>query len=104
MGKDVANKVAFIAALMSISTTVVADDTLRCGSKIVRTGMTMEEVKKYCGNPSSTSIEEQDVRAGPRVVGKTQIHFWRYDRASGQRTAVLEFDQQKLMSITYESK
>jgi hypothetical protein len=60
--------------------------------------MTMEEVKKYCGNPSSTAIEEQDVHAGPRVVGKTQIHFWRYDRASGQRTAVLEFDQQ------YESK
>ncbi len=79
-------------------------DTLRCGSKIVDTGMSMAEVKKYCGNPSSTSIEEQDVRAGPRVVGKTQIHTWRYNRASGQRTAVLEFDREKLMSITYESK
>lgn len=66
--------------------------------------MTMGEVKQYCGNPSSTSIEEQDVRAGPRVVGKTEIHTWRYDRASGQRTAVLVFDQQKLMSISYESK
>ncbi len=79
-------------------------DTLRCGSKIVRTGMTMTEVKKYCGNPSSTSIEEHDVHAGPRVVGKTEIHTWRYNRASGQRTAVLEFDQEKLMSIIYESK
>jgi len=79
-------------------------DTLRCGSKIVQTGMTMTEVKKYCGNPSSTSIEEHDVHAGPRVVGKTEIHTWRYNRASGQRTAVLVFDQEKLMSITYESK
>jgi len=79
-------------------------DTLRCGSKIVQTGMTMAEVKKYCGNQSSTSIEEQDVRSGPRVVGKTQIHTWRYNRSSTQRTAVLEFDQEKLMSITYESK
>ena len=79
-------------------------DTLRCGSKIVQTGMTMAKVKKYCGNPSSTSIEEQDVRSGPRVVGTTEIHTWRYRRSSMQRTAVLEFDQEKLMSITYESK
>ena len=79
-------------------------DTLRCGSKIVKTAMTMTEVKKYCGNPSSTSIEEQDVHAGPRVVGKTEIHTWRYNRATGQRTAVLEFDLEQLKSITYESK
>jgi hypothetical protein len=90
--------------LFILATSAYAEDTLRCGGKIVRVGMTMEEVKKYCGNPSSTSIEVQDVRAGPRVVGKTEIHTWRYDRASGQRTAVLEFDQQELKSITYESK
>ncbi len=79
-------------------------DTLRCGSKTVQIRMTMTEVKKYCGNPSSTSIEEQAVHAGPRVVGTTQIHTWRYNRSSGQRTAVLEFDLEKLKSITYESK
>ena len=93
-----------LIAFLFITLPASAEDTLRCGSKIVQTGMTMTEVKKYCGNPSSTSIEEQDVRAGPRVVGTTEIHTWRYDRASGQRTAVLEFDQEKLMSITYESK
>lgn len=87
-----------------LSATTSNADTLRCGSKIVKTSMTMTEVKKYCGNPSSTSIEEHDVHAGPRVVGKTEIHTWRYNRASGQRTAVLVFDQEKLMSITYESK
>ena len=45
-----------------------------------------------------------DVHAGPRVVGKTEIHTWRYNRASGQRTAVPEFDLEQLKSITYESK
>ena len=79
-------------------------DTLRCGSKIVETGMSMDEVKKYCGAPSSTSVEDRDVRSGNRVVGTTQFHTWRYNRMSGQSTAVLEFDQQKLMSIKYESK
>ncbi|MDX1403585.1 MAG: DUF2845 domain-containing protein [Woeseiaceae bacterium] len=91
-------------SILLLSIPATADDTLRCGSKIVRTGMTMENVKEYCGNPSSTSIEVQDVRSGPRVVGTTEIHIWRYDRAAGQRTAVLEFDRQKLMSISYESK
>jgi hypothetical protein len=80
-----------LTVLLIVTAPSAAEDTLRCGSKIVQTGMTMTEVKKYCGNPSSTSIEEQDVRAGPRVVGKTQIHIWRYDRYAGQRTAVLEF-------------
>ncbi len=97
-------RVALATAFLLMTLSAAADDTLRCGSKIVRTGMTMTEVKKYCGNPSSTSIEEQDVHAGPRVVGTTQIHTWRYNRASGQRTAVLEFDLEQLKSITYERK
>ncbi len=97
-------RVALATAFLLMTLSAAADDTLRCGSKIVRTGMTMTEVKKYCGNPSSTSIEVQDVHAGPRVVGTTQIHTWRYDRSSGQRTAVLEFDLEQLKSITYESK
>jgi hypothetical protein len=81
----------------------VAADSLRCGSKIVRVGMTMSEVRQHCGGPSDSSTEVQDVRAGTRVVGKTEVHTWRYDRGSAQRTAVLEFDQEKLMSIRYES-
>jgi len=97
-------RAALIIALLWATTAIAAGDTLRCGSKIVQTGMTMEEVKKYCGNPSSTEVEEHDVRAGNRVVGKTQLHIWRYNRMSTQKTAVLEFDQEKLMSIKYESK
>ena len=79
-------------------------ETLRCGSKIVNVGMTMDDVRKYCGKPSSTSVEEHDVRSGNRVVGKTQLNIWRYNRSSGQKTAVLEFDLEKLMSISYVSK
>ena len=95
---------SLLTALLFMTAIAYADDTLRCGGKIVQTGMTMTEVKKYCGNPSSTSIEEHDVHAGPRVVGKTEIHTWRYNRASGQRAAMLEFDKEKLMVIRYESK
>ena len=81
-----------------------AADTLRCGSKIVETGMSMGDVEKYCGTPDSSETIDQDVRSGNRVVGTTQVHRWTYDRASGQNAAVLEFDQEKLLSITFVRK
>jgi len=92
-----------LLAILLVATSASAE-TLRCGSKIVDVGMSMDQVRKFCGKPSSTSVEEQDVRAGNRVVGKTQLHIWRYNRSSGQRTAILEFDQEKLMSISYVRK
>ncbi len=92
-----------LAGFIVIATPASAD-TLRCGSKIVDVGFTMDEVRKYCGKPSSATVEEQDVRSGNRVVGETQLHIWHYNRSSGQATAVLEFDQDKLISITYVSK
>jgi hypothetical protein len=79
-------------------------ESLRCGNKLVDPGTTMEQVRQFCGKPSSSSVEEQDVRSGNRVVGKTEVHTWRYRRGAGQNTAVLVFDQDKLKSITYESK
>lgn len=95
---------AFLLALLMLSAVGASAETLRCGSKIVDVGMSMADVQKYCGNPSSKTVEEHDVRAGNRVVGTTQMHIWRYNRSSGQNAAILEFDQDKLMSIKYISK
>jgi hypothetical protein len=56
-----------IMLLLFFSATAdAAQETLRCGSKIVKTGMSMEEVLKYCGEPTSKEIEEHDVRSGNR--------------------------------------
>ena len=93
-----------LAILLVLPATGASAETLRCGSKIVDVGMSMADVKKYCGNPSSKTVEEHDVRAGNRVVGKTQLHIWRYNRSSGQNAAILEFDNDKLMSIKYVTK
>ena len=81
-----------------------AQDTLRCGSKIVKTGMSMDEVLKFCGEPSSKEIEEHDVRSGNRVTGTTELHIWTYNRGSAQSPAVLQFDVDKLMSISTRKK
>jgi hypothetical protein len=81
-----------------------ANETLRCGSKIVKTGMSMDEVLQYCGEPTTKEIEEHDVRSGNRVTGTTQLHIWTYNRGSGQAPAVLQFDVDKLMSINTRKK
>ena len=90
--------------IMAASQSLSAPETLRCGNKIVETGMTMAEVENYCGKPSSVMSESQDIRSGNRVIGTTLVHYWTYDRASGQNAAILEFDQEKLLSITFVRK
>ena len=80
-----------------VGATAVADDSFRCGGKIIDVGMTQSEVLKYCGDPTSKAVEEQDVRSGKQVVGKTQVQRWTYDAYSAKR--VLVFDQEKLIAI-----
>lgn len=74
-----------------------ADATFRCGSKLVEVGMTQAEILEHCGEPSSKSVEVQDVRSGTQVVGKTEVQRWTYE--SYQATRVLVFDQERLRSI-----
>ncbi len=79
---------------------IAAGDTMRCGSKIVSVGMTAAEVLKYCGEPTSKEVEHHDVRSGNRVIGTTQLNRWTYSRGSSGKPKVLEFDQDKLISIS----
>ena len=72
---------------------------MRCGSKIVTVGMAAAEVLKYCGEPTSREVEEHDIRSGNRVIGTTQLNRWTYSRGSSGKPKVLEFDQDKLISI-----
>jgi hypothetical protein len=59
--------------------------------------MTQAEVLGLCGEPTSTSVEVQDVRSGNQVVGKTEVQRWTY--ASYSTTRVLVFDQDTLKAI-----
>jgi hypothetical protein len=85
-------------AAMLLSGVARGDAPFRCGSKIITAGMTMADVRSYCGEPTTRKTEVVDVRAGPRVVGKTLRHTWTYESYStGNR--VLEFDEDRLVSI-----
>jgi hypothetical protein len=99
------NRLMFVLLLFGFSGEILAaSDTMRCGSKIVKIGMSMEEVLKYCGEPSTKEIEEHDVRSGNRVTGTTQLHIWSYNRAASQAPTVLQFDVDKLISIKTRAK
>lgn len=77
--------------------TAPADESFRCGSKLIGVGMTQSEVLAHCGEPTARSMEEQDVRSGNRIVGKTTLYRWTYESYSATRTLV--FDQDRLTSI-----
>jgi hypothetical protein len=75
----------------------VADDDFRCGTRIITTGMTQDQVLEACGKPSAKDAEDVDVRSGKQVVGRTTIWRWTYEFSGTQR--VLVFDQDILKSI-----
>ena len=90
--------VVFLLVFLSGIEIAVAD-TMRCGNKIVTVGMTAADVLKFCGQPTSKEVEEHDIRSGNRVIGTTQLNRWTYSRGSVGKPKVLEFDQDKLISI-----
>jgi Protein of unknown function (DUF2845) len=73
---------------------------MRCGNKLIDVGMASTEVARLCGQPDSKTTEQQDVRAGNRVVGTTEVSRWTY--LQGAVTRVLEFDRGKLVAIRIE--
>jgi hypothetical protein len=88
---------SIVAACIAVCGSAVADETFRCGAKLIETGMTKSEVLGLCGEPTSKTIEVQDVRSGNQVVGKTEVQRWTYTSYSAAR--VLVFDEGTLKSI-----
>jgi len=91
----IASTIALCCGLLA--GTAVADDDFRCGSRIVRVGVTQAAVLDACGEPASKTVEKVDVRSGNQVVGQTEV--WRWTYLMSGRTRVLVFDQEKLKSI-----
>jgi uncharacterized protein DUF2845 len=81
-----------------------ADDTFRCGGKIINTGMAMVDVLAKCGEPTLRTVEEipQQVRranGSTYTAGTVTVEVWTYDRGSSSFPAVLRFEGGKVTSI-----
>ncbi len=81
-------RVAFLPLAILIATTgASADETIRCGSSIVNSSLSVAEIVSKCGEPASKQVREEDVRVRTAngasvVIGTTVIEEWTYDRGS----------------------
>jgi len=95
--RNVTGRVLSLVACMAVVAPVVADSSLRCGSRLIVTGMTQAEVLTHCGSPLTKAEETVPIRSGNQVVGETKTYRWTYK--SNGATHVLVFDLDVLKSI-----
>ena len=87
-----------------LSAGVAADETIRCGSHIVQSSMSVEEILSKCGEPTSKDKREEEVRArnlnGALVkTGTSIIEEWTYDRGSRAAPIRIRIVDGKVRSI-----
>ncbi len=74
-----------------------ADDTWRCGDKIIMIGANQADVLEYCGEPTSKTADTDAMREGRYYEGTAPVEHWTY--ATDTVTRVLTFDQGVLVSM-----
>ena len=78
-----------------------ADDSMKCGSKIIFVGAKQNDVLQSCGDPTSKEVEDAAKSVGRYYEGTTPIEHWTY--TSGEVNTVVTFDQGVVVSIHTES-
>ena len=93
------------AVLLVLPFAASADESFRCGNWIASSSMTIAELLKKCGEPTSRKTEVQDVTVRNRdnglmvKVGETQIETWTYDRGSQAAPMVVTIIDGRIKSI-----
>lgn len=100
---------ATLACLALLAAPVVADDdeVMRCGGKLVTTGMTEGQVLDLCGEPQSRREEEvaqmaRRANGTSYQIGTIIVQHWIYDRSSSRFPAHLKFEEGKLVSLQFQ--
>lgn len=88
-------KTSFIlsAALLTLPLVATADETFRCGKWIASSEMSVEELLKKCGEPTTRESKTEDVLARESdglmsKVGETTLERWTYDRGANPAMVV----------------
>lgn len=114
--KSLTNRVAYLSALSvwACLSTANAEDSMRCDSKLVRTGAAPYEVRTTCGNPDDIQArtELRTIRRAVEVPCATgycssfvedtisvNIEEWTYDFGTQRFIQYLTFEQGRLIKI-----
>ena len=97
-------RIAFLLLPALLAGSASADETIRCGSHIVTSSMSVAEILSKCGEPASKDIREEEVRTrningASIVVGTTVIEEWTYDRGSSAAPIRIQVVDGKVRSI-----
>ena len=91
---------AICALLVIVPRICMSDEFFRCGSWLVSADMSVAELLKKCGKPSSQRVSTEDVYAsGGYKVGTTTIETWRYDRGSTAAPMIVTIVDGQIQSI-----
>ena len=86
--------------LVIVPSVCMPDEFFRCGSWLVSADVSVVELLKKCGKPSSQEASTQDVRNEYGVkVGTSTTEIWRYDRGSRAAPMVVTIVDGKIQSI-----
>lgn len=90
-----------IWVLLMVAPAICAgDETFRCGSWLVTADISVADLLKKCGEPSSQQASTQDVRNEHGVkVGTSTTEIWRYDRGSRAAPMIVTIVDGQVQSI-----
>ena len=94
-----------IAALLMLPFASSADENFRCGSWIASSDMSVDELVRKCGEPTSRSSRTEDVKVRNRdnglmlKVGETLIETWTFDRGSRSAPMVVTIVDGRIKSL-----
>jgi hypothetical protein len=84
-------------ACAALSQTAAADDAMRCGARLVTTGVTPAEVLSVCGEPAYRDPWLVPLRGRPGYA--SDVEEWYYDFGANQLLRILKFRQGRLADI-----
>jgi Protein of unknown function (DUF2845) len=88
------------AFLVMVPGLCMSDETFRCGSWLVTADISVSELVRKCGKPSSQQVSTQDVHNEHGVkVGTSTTEVWRYDRGSTAAAMIVTIVDGQIQSM-----
>ncbi len=99
-------KLAAAVCVLGVLTPGMArcDELFRCGQWLVTSEISVSDLLKKCGQPSSRQVSTEDVRAhvvggGSEKLGTTTKEVWRYDRGSRAGAMIVTIVDGRIQSM-----
>ena len=92
-----------LAMLATIAVCAQADETFRCGQWIISSELTVGELEKKCGPPTTQVSRTEDIKAHNHGLliknGETTTQVWTYDRGTRAAPMVVTIVDGRIKSI-----